>query len=355
MQKFWHPQKNKKDSSLAILKSFIHYLELPISRYTIDREANAHEEFPRLSLTALSEIMQQWGIETVSIKLDRENISNLPCPSLLVMKEEDLAKSKERFLFVMFYATEGEQIEYLHPRKGWMSESIDEFMQKWEGIAFVVSSTENAIIEADFEQQERAYDAEIAAKPGNKIVRIIDDFLTKEECDYVIQLADGHFDRSKVLTDAQTEHYTRTSYSASLKYPDDIMLNSIRQKSAQLIEMPEPNFEPFQVVAYAIGQEFQNHFDTFHADLPVGREHIARGGQRKYTMLVYLNDEFEGGATHFPNLDRIVQPKQGRVLIFDNLDEQGIPVEAALHAGLPVFKGKKYAMNMWVRTGAYTG
>lgn len=133
------------------------------------------------------------------------------------------------------------------------------------------------------------------------------------------------------------------------------MLNSIRAKSSKLIEMPEENFESFQVVAYAIGQEFQNHYDTFAEDLPIGKEHLARGAQRKYTMLVYLNDAFEGGATHFPNLDRIVHPKQGRVLIFDNLDEQGKVVEASLHAGLPVFKGKKYAMNIWVRTGAYVG
>ncbi|MEI6311939.1 MAG: 2OG-Fe(II) oxygenase [Bacteroidota bacterium] len=355
MQKFWHPQKNKKDSSLTVLKSFIHYLELKISRYTIEKEAQAHEEFPKLSISALSSIIQKWGIESVAIKLETAHLSKLPSPSILVMKEEDLAKSKERYQFVMFYELLENEIEYLHPRRGWIVETLEEFKAKWEGIALVVTSTENALEESDFEKQEEAYEAERASLPGNKIVRIIDDFLNKEECDYVIQLAEGHFGRSKVLTDSDTEHYSRTSYSASLRYPEDAMLNSIRAKAAKLIGMPEPNFESFQVVAYAIGQEFQNHFDTFSEDLPVGKEHLARDGQRKYTMLVYLNDSFEGGATHFPNLDRIVYPKQGRVLIFDNLDEQGKVVEASLHAGLPVFKGKKYAMNIWVRTGAYVG
>ena len=353
MQKFWHPQKNKKDSSLTILKSFIHYLELKISRNTIEQEAQAHEEFPKLSISAISSILKKWGIESVALKLEIEHLAKLPSPSVLVMKEEDMAKSKERYMFVMFFELRENEIEYLHPRRGWIVESIEDFQAKWEGIALIVTSTEHALEEKNFEQEEAAYDAARAALPGNKIVRIVDDFLTKEECDYVIQLAEGHFARSKVLTDGDTEHYSRTSYSASLRYPEDVMSNSIRAKSSKLIEMPEENFESFQVVAYAIGQEFQNHYDTFAEDLPIGKEHLARGGQRKYTMLVYLNDAFEGGATHFPNLDRIVHPKQGRVLIFDNLDEQGKVVEASLHAGLPVFKGKKYAMNIWVRTGAY--
>ena len=355
MQKIWHPQKNKKDSSLTVLKSFIHYLELKIARSTIEKEATTHEDFPKLSLNALTEILQKWGIETVAVELELEHISKLPSPSILVMKEEDKEKEKERFQFVMFYELKENQIEYLHPRKGWIIESLEDFDAEWEGIVLFVTSLDNVIEEIDFDQKEAAYEAARTALPGNKIVRIVDDFLNKEDCEYIIQLADGHFGRSKVLTEKDTEHYARTSYSAYLKFPEDEVLNRIRKKAAHLIEMPEKNFESFQVVAYAIGQEFQNHYDTFSEDLAIGQEHLARGGQRKYTMLVYLNDEFDGGATHFPNIDRVVYPKQGSVLIFDNLDEQGKVVEASLHAGLPVFKGKKYAMNIWIRTGEFMG
>lgn len=349
MEKLWHPQKNSKDSSLTILKSFIHYLEVPVSRLTIQKEAEAHDEFPKLSLSALQEIMKKWGIETAAIKIDMERIAKLPSPSILVIGEEDKGKGKDRYYFVMLYEVREKEIEYLHPRMGWVIESLEEFDKKWEKLALVVTSMDAVVAEADFDVKEKMYEEKIAAHPDNKIVNIVDDFLTKEECAHVIQLASGHFDRSKVLTDKATEYYTRTSYSAVLNFPDDEVLNSIRKKASELIHMPESHFESFQVVTYAIGQEFHNHYDTFYANTAVGREHLARGGQRKYTLLAYLNDDFEGGSTHFPNLDKIVKPKQGRVLIFDNLDEAGNTYEAALHAGLPVFKGNKYAMNIWVR------
>ncbi len=42
------------------------------------------------------------------------------------------------------------------------------------------------------------------------------------------------------------------------------------------------------------------------------------------TLLVYLNEEFEGGATEFPKLDRSVAPATGEALIFEqDLDHRG--------------------------------
>lgn len=66
-------------------------------------------------------------------------------------------------------------------------------------------------------------------------------------------------------------------------------------------------------------------------------------------MLAYLNDDFDGGATYFPNVDILVHPKKKRVVIFNNLDDNGKVIKTAFHAGLPVTKGRKYAVNIWVR------
>jgi len=67
-------------------------------------------------------------------------------------------------------------------------------------------------------------------------------------------------------------------------------------------------------------------------------------------MLAYLNDDFEGGGTYFPDLNYMVHPKKRRVVIFNNLDEEGNTLKkAAWHGGLPITTGRKYAINMWVR------
>ena len=58
-----------------------------------------------------------------------------------------------------------------------------------------------------------------------------------------------------------------------------------------------------QLVKYERGQEYQAHYDG--RMLPNGKLE-ARG-----TFLVYLNDEFEGGETYFPNINVKVGGEEG--------------------------------------------
>ena len=95
---------------------------------------------------------------------------------------------------------------------------------------------------------------------------------------------------------------------------------------------------PTKYVMYAKvipGQQFGMHTDT-------GCEY-SEGGLRisKFTVLTYLNDDFEGGKTQFFdnmfNKTAIISPKSGRTLIFD-ID--------SFHAGKAVISGTKY----WIGT-----
>ena len=90
-------------------------------------------------------------------------------------------------------------------------------------------------------------------------------------------------------------------------------------------------------VMYALlepGQSFPIHTDT-------GAEYSADGKQSKFTVLIYLNDNFQGGATQFydKNFTRTfeVTPKTGRTLVFD--------IEL-FHAGSPIEQGQK----LWIGT-----
>jgi hypothetical protein len=70
---------------------------------------------------------------------------------------------------------------------------------------------------------------------------------------------------------------------------------------------------------------------------------------RKHTLLVYLNDNFSGGETYFPELMLKVSPSTGKALHFLNEDRNGKIIPLSLHAGLPVQNGVKYACNIWVK------
>ncbi len=67
------------------------------------------------------------------------------------------------------------------------------------------------------------------------------------------------------------------------------------------------------------------------------------------TLLIYLAEEQEGGATRFPDLGLAIQPRLGRGLLWPNCKEDLRTVEdRTLHAAEPVRSGFKYAMNLWL-------
>jgi prolyl 4-hydroxylase len=62
---------------------------------------------------------------------------------------------------------------------------------------------------------------------------------------------------------------------------------------------------------------------------------MARGGQRIWSIMVYLNEVEEGGGTAFPELEIEVIPERGKLLAWNNVTEQGLNYDS-LHIGLPV-------------------
>ena len=122
----------------------------------------------------------------------------------------------------------------------------------------------------------------------------------------------------------------------------------LNQRIAQYADQSEETGEFLSVLRYASGQEYRPHFDW----LPEGSEH-ARSGQRVATALVYLNDDYEGGETHFLTPDTTLRPAAGDLILFRNVDETGAPDQTSRHAGLPVTAGAKWLASKWFRERMY--
>lgn len=60
---------------------------------------------------------------------------------------------------------------------------------------------------------------------------------------------------------------------------------------------------------------------------------------RYFTVLCYLNQNFEGGQTSFPSLTYSVQPRTGKAIVFP---------ATYLHGAEPVLSGKKYVLVTWL-------
>lgn len=187
-------------------------------------------------------------------------------------------------------------------------------------------------------------------------VGIIDRFATPAECRCVIDVARPFLDTATVLdqnTGVLRPDPLRTNRSAIMSFDRlDLVLHIIRERISTMLGIPVRRLEAPQVLRYAPGQEFKAHYDFYDPSVPAFRDEIARNGQRVATLLIYLNEDFEGGETQFPSLDLDYRGRTGDAIVFYSVDRDGRPNPLTLHAGLPPTSGEKWIYSQWVRDRA---
>jgi predicted 2-oxoglutarate/Fe(II)-dependent dioxygenase YbiX len=90
--------------------------------------------------------------------------------------------------------------------------------------------------------------------------------------------------------------------------------------------------ERWRIYRYHPGQQFAGHVDA-----PFRREN---GEKSLLTLLLYLNDDFDGGETTFGDL--AIRPERGMALLFRH---------ELFHAGQPLRRGTKYVLRSDVMFG----
>ena len=176
---------------------------------------------------------------------------------------------------------------------------------------------------------------------------IQDDFLSTDECRQLCELIDSGVYPSPLYEKDKYEG-VRTSQSCNLDIYDPCVAD-IEARIATFLSMERGFGEPLQGQRYEVGQEFKEHADFFYVDQPYWAEYEPHGGQRTWTAMIYLNQPAAGGATGFRYLDMAVEPKTGRILIWNNMAVDGSPNPFTAHEGQPVREGVKYIVTKWYR------
>lgn len=178
-------------------------------------------------------------------------------------------------------------------------------------------------------------------------VQLFRDFFTGDECDYMIEAAAPILAPSVVVdpnTGRNVPHPGRTSEMAGFTWQiENPAIHALNRRIAALSGTDVANGEPIQVLRYGPGQEYKVHFDAIPG----------LDNQRILTMLVYLNDDYQGGETWFQTPDLAVKARRGDALLFRNADGSGRGDKQAGHAGLPVKSGTKLIVSRWIHQRAY--
>lgn len=182
----------------------------------------------------------------------------------------------------------------------------------------------------------------------------IESFIPQSVCEWFIHYAGRRQEASTVRDGATGRDIQSAGRSATFAPTDaleaDLVLQLTKLRIAAAVQTGVAHQEPTQFLRYGPGQEYQAHYDLIRPqEEAAAAEELRVLGQRTATVLVYLNDEYQGGETHFPHLNWGFKGKSGDALIFWNISAAGERERASLHAGLPVKMGTKWILSQWIR------
>jgi prolyl 4-hydroxylase len=184
-------------------------------------------------------------------------------------------------------------------------------------------------------------------------IQVMEPFVPPAVCEWLIAAARGRLARATIYdkaTGGTTEDGRRTNSQCDLDIEiGGVLTFVIRGRISAITGRPDAAMEVPKVLHYRPGETFAEHFDYLDPDEPAYARELAVRGQRTATFLIYLNDDFSGGETHFPELGLAHAGATGDALLFSNVAADGRPDAATRHAGRPPTEGEKWLFSQWIR------
>lgn len=196
----------------------------------------------------------------------------------------------------------------------------------------------------------------IGMRLADPCVALALDLLDAAECDELVRRAQAKLQRSAIVDPATGQARViaeRSSEGTFFQRNEDAFIARLDARIAAFMHWPVDHGEGIQILHYGVGGEYRPHFDYFPAQDPGSAAHLAHGGQRVGTLVMYLNDVSDGGGTHFPALGLTVLPRKGAAVYFESCTADGLEDPRSLHAGLPVLAGEKWIATKWMRMRPY--
>lgn len=182
-------------------------------------------------------------------------------------------------------------------------------------------------------------------------VLVVDDYLHPDACERITRYTlDAPGRPLRVLDHDRSDGDTLVMRTSDKRITEKVRIDGIAPEMLALFtDVYGHRLEPFygvefewferpQILRYGPGGKYHAHADAEHYDREAKR--FVRAQDRDYSVLVYVNDGYEGGAIAFPRLDYEVRPEPGMLVAFpsDHRFE---------HAARPTTAGTRIALVSW--------
>jgi len=172
---------------------------------------------------------------------------------------------------------------------------------------------------------------------------VIKNFITHEECNFLISFENEKLQKSSVLNNSVNNKHSKLRKSFEKVNLDNSheIVTTVVNRCSKIVKKPVNFLERINIVKYKTGGYFKPHYDAIK---------ILDGYDRIYTIILYLNDDYEGGETYFPLLNKSYKLSKGDALFFHNYNTDLSNSSLSMHEGCVIKSGEKWVANIWVHS-----
>lgn len=182
-------------------------------------------------------------------------------------------------------------------------------------------------------------------------VVVVPGFLKPETCQRIVAYARQA--PAEPMGQATTEGYTvsgqrvgsRVDIAGIEEGVNAVVGEAFRRRGGPLLGQPIAWFERPAILAYGPGGRYITHADADAWNQETRRwERIV---DRDVSLLLYLDDDYEGGKLYFPRFDFRLRPRSGMLVLF--------PSDARYaHCAEPVISGERHVIVSWAAAAGAT-
>jgi prolyl 4-hydroxylase len=159
-------------------------------------------------------------------------------------------------------------------------------------------------------------------------IGVVERMTSPEVCQWLIARARPGLIAARVYEpDAGGPAFHKIRTNSERPFPHagrDLIFNLLRHRISSITALAVGAMEAPTILHYKPGQQFDAHYDYLDPATPAYGKVIQDRGQRVLTFLICLNEDYEGGETDFPVLNRRFKGKTGGALFFWNVSPEGI-------------------------------
>lgn len=128
-----------KSNAIEAIKLLADSLKVKIAKTTLTKELEEHPDYP--SLLSIGDVLSNYGIENLAIKLDPEKLSEIPTPFIAPIT----GGKSDVIFFSVVREVKQESLTFFNPEEHeWADISKDDFLKRFSGTVLLAEADEHA-------------------------------------------------------------------------------------------------------------------------------------------------------------------------------------------------------------------